>query len=378
MTENSRVPELDLLRFCAAASVLLFHFDILMPRRAGFEQALHALDQFGFLGVPLFFMISGFVILWTAYNKSPREFVLARFSRLYPSYWVCVLVTSGVLALAGSPVPWKAIFANLTMVQHLFGFRSVDPVYWTLFVELKFYGLVLLLFLCGQRDRIERWLPVWLVLSAASLGAALWRTTPVPGLDTVVFEGSAAYFATGCYAYLIRMRGPSPGRWVGFGLGALLSVLAAMKFQHQYTYVYDWRTLLAVESLMLVALGAVLAIATRRWNLSGSRLWYWLGSLTYPLYLLHAIAGKTLYSLLPETWSVWSRITVALSAVLCVALLLAYSIEQHGCHAFYRRLSAIGRRVAGGAGQGAAVPAAVAAGLHRPALYGRLRGISFW
>src|ERR1700682_5675077 len=101
-------------------------------------------------------MISGFVILWTAFNRSPGQFVLARLCRLYPSYWICVVITSGVLVMAGETLSWGRLAANLTMFQHWFGLQSIDQVYWTLFVELKFYGLVFILMVCRQLPRIER------------------------------------------------------------------------------------------------------------------------------------------------------------------------------------------------------------------------------
>jgi peptidoglycan/LPS O-acetylase OafA/YrhL len=340
---RSRIPELDLLRFTAAAAVLAFHFYVLLPGDTGVQRAISAAGRFGFLGVPLFFMISGFVILWTAFNRSPGEFVLARLCRLYPSYWICVLITSGVLALAGGPPSWRQIAANLTMFHHLFGFDSIDEVYWTLFVELKFYGLVFILLACRQLPRIERWLRVWLALSAVSLLVGLRHHGAVRGLDTVVFEGDAAFFACGCYAYLIRTQGGVPARWIAFGVSAVLSVCAVLKTQSHYTFSSDWATLVTVVMVMMAACAALLAVATRSWSLPSTSLWYWLGSLTYPLYLLHAMAGKAFYGMLPLSWGLWPRMAVSLGAVAAVTMLLAVGIEQRGCAALYRYLSGIAR-----------------------------------
>jgi len=339
MTRGDRVPELDLLRFSAAASVLLFHFHVLLPADAAGQHAVASVARLGFMGVPLFFMISGFVILWTAFNKSPRDFVLARLTRLYPTYWICVLITSAVLIALGATIPWKMIVANLTMVQHLFGYPSVDQVYWTLFVELKFYGLVLALLLCRQIKHVESWLACWLGLSILSLVASHWHNGPITGLDTVVFEGSAAYFASGCYAYLIRTHGPSLQRWTGFGISALASVFAALRMQFHYTQSNDVQTLAAVVSIIIAAHAIFAAVALRLWKLPPSPIWYWLGSLTYPLYLLHAMAGTELARALPAGWGAWGRIGVTLVAVFAVTTLLAVTIEQRGCNALYRFLS---------------------------------------
>jgi len=48
----------------------------------------------GYLGVNLFFMISGFVILWTARDRTPSGFVLSRITRLYPEFWIGVRLRS--------------------------------------------------------------------------------------------------------------------------------------------------------------------------------------------------------------------------------------------------------------------------------------------
>jgi peptidoglycan/LPS O-acetylase OafA/YrhL len=204
--------------------------------------------------------------------------------------------------------------------------------------------LVFILLVCRQLPRIERWLRVWLALSAVSLLVGLEHHGAVRGLDTVVFEGDAAFFALGCYAYLIRTQGILPGRWIGLGVSAVLSVCAALKAQSHYTFSSDWATLVTVVVVMIVACGALLAVATRTWSLPSTSLWYWLGSLTYPLYLLHAMAGKALYGMLPAAWGLWPRICVSLAAVVGAATLLAVGIEQHGCTALYRYLSGIGWR----------------------------------
>jgi peptidoglycan/LPS O-acetylase OafA/YrhL len=336
---RARVPELDLLRFAAAAAVVIFHFYVLLPGDTSLQRATASASRFGFLGVPLFFMISGFVILWTASNRTAGQFVLARLCRLYPSYWICVLITSAVLSVGGGGPSWRQIVANLTMLHHLFGYDSVDEVYWTLFIELKFYALISILLLCRQLQRIERWLLVWLGLSAVSLVLGLHYHSAIRGLDTLVFEGDAAYFALGCYTYLLRTEGANPRRWRGFAVSAFLSVCAALKTQDHYTLSDTWETLTTVSVIVIALCLTMSAVATRRWKLRDARAWYWLGSLTYPLYLLHAMAGKALFGMLPPQWNVWLRMGLALAAVLAPVTLLAVCIEQHGCQALYRWLS---------------------------------------
>src|SRR3954454_2537178 len=92
--KEGRFQELDVLRGLAALAVVLFHYltrydQIYTPRGDvpfGFP--------FGTSGVELFFVISGFVIFMTlARCASASDFLISRFSRLYPTYWAAVLLT---------------------------------------------------------------------------------------------------------------------------------------------------------------------------------------------------------------------------------------------------------------------------------------------
>src|SRR5436190_1602313 len=79
-----------------------------------------SLFKYGYLGVELFFIVSGFVILLTALNRSAREFVVSRGTRLYPAFWTCVTITFlAILTIGGSrySATWPQYLANLTMLQ---------------------------------------------------------------------------------------------------------------------------------------------------------------------------------------------------------------------------------------------------------------------
>src|SRR5262245_60873355 len=116
---GGRIPELDLLRFTAAAAVMLYHYTY-RPKVdgqivEGLFGALPDATRFGYLGVTLFFMISGFVILWSSEARSAGEFVISRVSRLYPSFWIAVLLTAAVVNLSGHPelVTTRTLLLNL-------------------------------------------------------------------------------------------------------------------------------------------------------------------------------------------------------------------------------------------------------------------------
>ena len=156
--KNLRFHEIDLLRFLAALSVLIFHYTYrgtIMGLVGGAAFPLVAnVTKYGYLGVNLFFLISGFVILVSADGKSPRQFATSRIVRLYPTYWCCLTITFLAILLFGRGlfiVGAGQYLANLTMLQSFAGVESIDGVYWSLAVEMKFYLLVFLLVACSAR-----------------------------------------------------------------------------------------------------------------------------------------------------------------------------------------------------------------------------------
>ena len=145
-----RLAYLDALRGIAALMVVFTH---LYAPVIGHVWVLDYLIDPGKLGVLWFFMISGVVI---PYSLKPvpdgaRRFLISRFMRLYPAYWVSLLLFVAMLKLTDAPLPSLAqVVANVTMVQAALGFDDVVGLYWTLFIELVFYGLCLALFISGK------------------------------------------------------------------------------------------------------------------------------------------------------------------------------------------------------------------------------------
>jgi len=149
---------LDVLRFFAALSVVFYHMTYRLNESALFTW-LQPFTKFGYLGVDVFFIISGFVILWSAVGRSVPDYLISRVARLYPSFWVAILVTSATMLVIRPErlQPLWAIAANFTMLPgYIVGNHYVDGVYWTLAVELKFYFLILLRACCFVRSSTSR------------------------------------------------------------------------------------------------------------------------------------------------------------------------------------------------------------------------------
>src|ERR1700744_5896212 len=111
---KNHFPLLDPMRFAAALGVAVFHLTFWSwawsstGTPPGFEhyvgadlqfQSAAPFTWFGWVGVEIFFVISGFVIANSASNASAKEFLLGRALRLYPAVWVCSTLTFTVLLI---------------------------------------------------------------------------------------------------------------------------------------------------------------------------------------------------------------------------------------------------------------------------------------
>ncbi|HWV70146.1 MAG TPA: acyltransferase family protein, partial [Pseudosphingobacterium sp.] len=100
----------------------------------------------GKIGVVVFFFISGYVIPFSLAKRSLKEFVISRFFRLYPAYWISIILA--IVIIGGYSL--SSILINVTMFQRFFGVPDMVGVYWTLQIELIFYFLCVILF-CFDR-----------------------------------------------------------------------------------------------------------------------------------------------------------------------------------------------------------------------------------
>jgi peptidoglycan/LPS O-acetylase OafA/YrhL len=156
---------LDIVRFFAAVAVALFHlaYWISIPDTTPSRVAGHVVDmgaighifRSGWVGVEIFFVLSGFVIAYSANGKSPLAFLKSRFLRLYPSAWISCSITAMVLvAMAIFPIGRIAVLWLKTMVLYPSA-PWVDGAYWTLGVEMMFYALIFVLLCTNFFRRID-------------------------------------------------------------------------------------------------------------------------------------------------------------------------------------------------------------------------------
>lgn len=314
---SKRLTAVDSLRGLAALSVVLFHYTYNFDVKYGHSSPVPSWP-YGYFGVQLFFAVSGFVIFMTVdRSERLRDFVVSRFARLYPVYWVCVTTTWVVVLLIGPSdrrVGVSTYLANLTMFQSFVGFRLVDGVYWTLRVELTFYLAIGIAFWLGwlRGKRLTALIIFWLTLS---LALRLSSGSLPHGADlTVVTDALYAHlFVAGMCFYLAQSQGWSRLR--------LLGVLQAVPF----AFLGGW-----IEGVVTIGLLGLLwlAIADKLPVLRWAPL-VWLGGISYALYLIHQNLGygslrlMELHGMPPK-----AAIFICIVGAIAVAAFLTHRVER--------------------------------------------------
>jgi peptidoglycan/LPS O-acetylase OafA/YrhL len=305
--DHARLYEIDLLRFIAALSVLLFHYSFRGFARGNLTTMQYPevwpLAHYGYLGVNLFFIISGFVILMSAVGSTPKRFIISRVVRLYPAFWVCCLLTFAATVLIGGPrfvTPVKRVLVNLTMMPGFFNVPAVDGVYWSLAVELKFYFLILALLLLKQMRCIKAYLVAWLV-AAIVVGPLQVSFVPLRYAAHFIIPDFAPYFIAGATFYLAFKEGWSPftSGLVAASFG--LAIFQAVREAGQASAFVGVTINHYVVAGFICAFFAVFAlIASRKLKAISTPKYLLLGALTYPLYLVHQYVGYMIFNGLNE------------------------------------------------------------------------------
>ena len=363
---TQRFRELDGFRGIASVAVVLSHFT------SGFDSryagtADHAPSPFdagwGAYGVQLFFLISGFVILLSARRaKVTSDFVISRVSRLYPAYWIALVIAIAVSVATRMPhtdIGWPDRLLNLTMVQRWFLVENVDNVYWTLAIEMQFYVLIALLLLltrCGLTDRVVRVVGVaWLV---AAVAVAIWAFPIAHGLDPqnvptigrIVLNTTLAewgpLFVTGMFAFLVRENGRG---WGLVLLGSAVSVLNAFLIETPCT---------AIAVAIVCALFLVV-VARRKTRVLTWAPIQWYGKISYSLYIGHSLTGYALIHGIEPIVGRWWAMGIAFVVVTLIAWGIWKLGEQLGSKAMRAGLLAVRTRIRsrrGAAAAGAELP----------------------
>lgn len=335
--KRERLYHLDLIRFFAALFVVFYHYCYRGFAKDNYSilqfQSLESFSKYGYLGVELFFMISGFVILMSAKNSNLVNFCISRFTRLYPAFWFCVLLSASVIALFGEPLfstNLKQVLINLTMFHEFIGVEHVDGVYWSLTIELKFYILIGLLLLFRLIKYIEAF--GWFLLSLALLQIII----PFSEANTILkvvyfmcFTSSNPYFVAGMFFFLMK-DSKTTTRYIlpiitAYSLAVYKAFEATVNRNLRYDDAYNVYVVIILITIFFIVM---YLISTNKLNRFNKKIFLRFGVLTYPLYLIHQKIGYIIFNNFGTYLNKWMLLFIVVVIMLGAAYLINIYIEK--------------------------------------------------
>lgn len=156
LVQQSKFSGIQALRAIAALLVLLQHTLVLTTSAVEQDYLPYLLFSYGSAGVFLFFVISGFVM---AKCMREKRFLFNRFIRIYPSYWLTILIS---FVLVSTFSPWSFHIKSFFLIK----IRATYPIpYWTLIYEVFFYGIIYLFSKASKNNEQVFYLSIgWLIV----------------------------------------------------------------------------------------------------------------------------------------------------------------------------------------------------------------------
>ena len=332
---NEHIDAIDGLRAVAVLAVLLFHADL-------------GVAPGGFLGVSVFFTLSGYLITSLLLREhatdgtiSIRRFYVRRWRRLIPSAWVCIAAVlaawllwsasqlralpGDALAALGNVANWRFAFATTSYQDLFIGQPSPLAHFWSLAIEEQFYAVMpLIALLCLRRSRRT------LSLVAGAMLLASVAANILTNDQNLVYNGTHTRAAELLVGVLLALHAPQIGRLaracVGWSALGVFGVLVAT------TSVSDaWLYNGGLPLFALASAGLVVAVIGPRGSglttLMATRPLVAIGHWSYALYLLH---WPIYLALSPQRTglSPWPLLALRATIALAAAVLITTIIER--------------------------------------------------
>jgi peptidoglycan/LPS O-acetylase OafA/YrhL len=281
MPTDKRNHLIDLLRIFAAVGVVLFHFT---HSATNTNNWYYKFCKYGYLGVPVFFMISGYCILIALQNaKKPSEFIIRRFFRIFPPYWfslflccatvLIVTLITGANSVVVFPKSIAGFAATISLLtKPVTNIPTINWVYWTLSFEVFFYIAV---YICSFFKR-QYFTIALLVITLLSIVLPAYKS------GALFFLGYWPIFSLGLSVYQL-LHYPTAQKWLSVIL-LIFSVAGFYTTHQELVYV-------------VVCFITVLLMVANHFKPLKDNFLSRLGDVSYSLYLIHVPIGIWLFDM---------------------------------------------------------------------------------
>jgi peptidoglycan/LPS O-acetylase OafA/YrhL len=314
---------------------------VLSPGTGGF--------LYGAFGVGVFFLISGLVIPISLSNLSTGQFLLRRFFRIYPVYWLCLLLSIFLYGLCSwywatplsSRISLPFLINNLPLLHSAAGIASLDFVSWSLAIEIKFYLVFALIALIGRSPHHVALMAIaFLALCCVAAYFATQGLEPASFVARTISDTKyLSFMFLGCLFYytLSNQLGVKAALGYGAAIYALFATINVF-YEHQFL-----GPLAKNYSYALILFFACYLCRTR---FKENKILDFLADISFPLYLVHSMIG---YVIMPILISQGLSYTWAWMLCLLLAIAVASLVHRYvenPVNAFGKKITGHGKRPA--------------------------------
>ena len=306
LNDSNRLAGLDVLRIVAVAGVMMAHYfwskewindKFGADPEIVFGDIAH-IAAYGFLGVHLFFIISGTVISRSVIRRSAREFVIARFLRLMPALLIAVVFSAAVLLIGGDLFIERALRSiptNLMLMPLIADTGWLNPVFWTLAIEASFYAIVgLIVFIWGS-SRLVLWRLAWIWLGFTIVLSNAGELNN----QSVALVGWGPFFIIGIMIGAAQSISDRVLAAIGIVAANLLAIQTTLSTMDPEGRPIDF----IFACIFVMSIAVALVVWIRPLAATQSKGLAFAGTMTYSIYLFHVIPGRMFAEyLLGEGW----------------------------------------------------------------------------
>ena len=266
-------------------------------------------------------------MLMTLLNaRSLTDFIAGRIARLYPTYLVSVIL-AGAYGIWADTLSYATFFINVTMLQRFLAVRDIVTAYWTLSFEIWFYMVLAMLYRWKRIPNLDVLALVWLaamvttrLVEAWILGAPIGKLE-VSRLYLFLMPQFGHFFIIGLMLYkLVRGRATRLTAIV-LTLAVCYSIFGRGGWGAVSPIAYLLATILFAVAVWGAAISGIRILAAKPL--------VFLGSCSYPLYLLHQTVGSFICDLTERiNRPRWLGLLIAIPASIALAMAVHMTIEE--------------------------------------------------
>jgi peptidoglycan/LPS O-acetylase OafA/YrhL len=337
---SNRLYQIDLFRIISAFMVMMYHYSF-----RGYYSKVYCEVEFpilghfwkyGYLGVSLFFLISGFVILMSVQKKTLSEFIKSRFLRLYPTYWLCLLITYFSTQISGNElfsVSRLELIANGTMFNGFVKIPYVDSVYWSLLVEMKFYIIIAFFIFVRKNIKLseDSFISLYLLMSLVFVTGVFSESFLFKIANYFFAFRYNHFFISGMLFYQIYRGGIDRRKFIQLIISFVLSLywvnIEASMLSLKYSEFGVHFSNIVVSSFIVLIYFLFYFMIIGKLEYLNKKWFFTFGALTYSLYLLHQNIGYLLLNKLSLIMSKYFALLIVSLFVIALSCIVTFMLE---------------------------------------------------